>query len=354
MRAAISGLGMWLPPTVRTNEAWTAEFLEAARARGDRTLVDIPPSGDELERVTLEHLAEDARDPFLGSVQRHVAVDEPSWLGETHAAKAALVDAGLEAGDVDVVMSWAALFDRPCLPNATKVAHEIGAPGAWAFGADAGCASALVQLELAAALIESGRARHVLLTQSHFFTRSFPLSHPASPSVGDSATALVVSARERSGVLGVRSFSHGDYWDAVTYMRGFEANDDPPWWEAGGPYVLGSKSPANTKRIMQDTVRNGVDTVRAAFERARISVSEMQAFASVHPRKWIPGAILGGLGVDPSLTRTTFERTAHVGGCGVVANLLALREAGQLREGSLVGVYAQGAGFTRSAAVLRW
>ncbi len=354
MRARIAGLAMWLPPTVRRNDAWPTGFLEAARARGDRTLVDIPPGGDELDRITLQHLARDAKDPYIGGVERHIAVDEPSWLGELEAARLAIADAGLDVQSIDAVFSWAALYDRPCLPNATKVAHELGIPHAWASGVDAGCASALVQLEMATALIESGRARHVLLTQSHFFTRSFPLSHPASPGVGDAATAVVVSASERPGVLGVRSVSHGDAWDAVTYMRGPGDDEDPPWWQAGGPYVLGSKNPAKTKEIMQRTVRYGVDTMRLVCEHVRVAPSEIEVFAAVHPRRWIPGAILEGLGLEAARTRSSFDQTAHVGGCGVITNLLACRDAGLLHEGALVGLYAQGAGFTRSAALLRW
>ena len=58
VKARISGLGMWLPETVRTNDAWSAEFLESARARGDRLLVDIPAAGHDLARqVGIEALA---------------------------------------------------------------------------------------------------------------------------------------------------------------------------------------------------------------------------------------------------------------------------------------------------------
>jgi 3-oxoacyl-[acyl-carrier-protein] synthase III len=50
----------------------------------------------------------------------------------------------------------------------------------------------------------------------------------------------------------------------------------------------------------------------------------------------------------------TFERYAHLGGAGAVANLIAAREAGLLGPGALCVMYAQGAGFTRAAAAVRF
>lgn len=354
MRAIVQGLGIWRPKMVRRNDAWSKDFLETARSRGDRTLVDIPPSRDELDRITLSHLLAEARDPFLGARERRVAGDEPSWWAELRAAEAALRDAGVDAVDVDAILSWAIVPDRPVLPSATRVAHELGANGAWSTGVDSGCASALIQLDMATALIESGRARHVLLTQSHLITRAFPMSHPASPCVGDCATAMLVGASERRGVLGVQSASHGEYWDAITWTRESEATQDSPWWTGGGPYSPGSCNREAARNLMMHTVRFGVDTVREACERWHVPVGEIDALAAVQPRGWIPPSIAEGLGLAPEIAPTTYSELAHVGGCGVVANLIACRDAGLLHEGALVALYAQGAGFTRSAALLRW
>lgn len=49
---------------------------------------------------------------------------------------------------------------------------------------------------------------------------------------------------------------------------------------------------------------------------------------------------------------TTYERVAHIGGCGPVFNLATARAEGRLKRGDAVALYAQGAGFTRAAAIL--
>lgn len=351
MRAAIAGLGMWLPETVRENDAWPDALLEAAK-RGDRTLVDVPRATDWVDAITQRHLARDAGDPFVGARRRHVATDEAAWDAEARAGRAALEDASLEADQLDAVLSWSIVTDRPLLPTATKLAHALGATRAWGAGLDAGCASAITGLDVAAGLIESGRARHVLLTQSHLITRAFPMSHPAAPGVGDCATAMVVSASERPGVLTCFAASHGAHWDAVTWVRGRDDESDPPWWKAGGDYGPGSRAPEGAKGLMQNTVRFGVETCAAALERAHLDASEISALASVQPRGWIPEAIAEGLGVAHA--PTTFTRLAHVGGCGVVANLIEARRHGHAAPDRNVLLYAQGAGFTRAAAIVRF
>ena len=52
--------------------------------------------------------------------------------------------------------------------------------------------------------------------------------------------------------------------------------------------------------------------------------------------------------------KSPFDEYAHLGGVGVVANLLAARAGGALDPGARVVLYAQGAGFTRAAALLSW
>ncbi len=356
MRAALRGIGMWLPPEVRHNDAWGDELVARSRAAGDRTLVDIPEADADLAaRVTSRYLADTAADPFIGSSTRYVApADVSSWAAETEAARIALNDGGVAPSELDVVLSWSIVPDRAAHATAPKVAYELGATRAFGMGVDAGCASALTQLSMASALIEAGRARHVLITQSHLITRAFPMSHPASPGVGDCATAAIVSASERPGVVDVRALSHGEHWDAVTWVRGRDEDTDTPWWLEGGPFFPGSRSPDGAKALMRDTVRFGAETVGMVLSKHGVRPSDVSAFVCVQPRWWTPAAIAEVAGIDVDRAPNTFEEIAHVGGCGVVANLVEARRRGLLDEHSLVALYAQGAGFTRAAALVRW
>jgi 3-oxoacyl-[acyl-carrier-protein] synthase-3 len=327
------------------------------RRQGDRTLVDVPTDGDPdpHRAIVARCLAAEENDPFLGGQERRIADSgESSAKAEARAAQAALDDAQLAAGEVDAILSWALVPDRLMPSNACRVQHLLGAKRAWASTVDAACASPVTQLTLAASMIESGRARSVLLTQSHLVSPTFPLMHPAAPCVGDGATAMLVVASEEPGILLTHSVTHGEHYDAVVWCRDKDPEKDTPWWEPGGAYFMGSHDQAATRQLMQDTVKVGATTVRELAERARFDVASIEVLVSVQPRRWVPGAIAEGLGLSERVAVNTYERYAHLGGAGAVANLLAAREAGLLRPGALGVMYAQGAGFTRAAAAFRW
>jgi 3-oxoacyl-[acyl-carrier-protein] synthase-3 len=353
MHARISGLGQWLPERIRTNADWPANFAEVSTASGKRELVDIEHWATcRADELTLEYMAAESQDPFLGAKERRVAEDSvTSPEAEAFAANRALVDAGVPPGDVDVILSWAAVPERIAPPSAPKVAHLIGANRAYAIGMDAACATLIAQLEFATALIESGRARQVLLTQSHLMTRVFKPIHPASPAVGDAATALVVSASSEPSIKKTVARSDGSFYQAVTWTRG--SDDDPPWWQAGSEYYLGSRDKAGTRELVRSTVRLGAEMLHELAAATGLSVADFEVLATMQPRRWIPQAIVEALGTRTAAP-STFDQFAHLGGCGVIVNLMMARDRGLLRPGSTVVLYAQGAGFTRAATLVRW
>src|SRR5689334_3175207 len=112
--ACIVGLGTWLPDAVRTNDAWPASFAKRDHVRGDRTFNDIPISTDPAAAALVDRaLQQEAGDPFLGAVKRHVASAETSSLdAESRAAASAIQDAGIDPSEIDLVLAFSAVPDR--------------------------------------------------------------------------------------------------------------------------------------------------------------------------------------------------------------------------------------------------
>lgn len=347
----IAGLGAWYPSRIRRNSEWPEDFGRACRA-GDRTFNDIPSSGGTAAAITEQYLQAEALDPFLGAKERRVADDEHTAVeAEFRAAESALMDAELEPEALDAIISYSMVPDRLMPGSAAGVAHRLGAEGAMSFNVEAACATLIPQLATAAGLIESGTADNVLITQSHLLLRAFPLTHPAAPGLGDAATALVVSRRGRWRILGTHQQTHGQFADAVTWVR----EEEKPWYEKGGSYRLGSLNRPQAKQLMRDTVDYGAQTVQEVAAKSGVDVERVAHLFSVQPRGWIPGAIARCLGLPPEIAGTTYEKYAHVGACGPIANWHAAHENGALRDeshGSLIALYAQGAGFTRGAALI--
>jgi 3-oxoacyl-[acyl-carrier-protein] synthase-3 len=350
MKAYVSGLGTWHPENVRRNDAWPPEF-GAARV-GDRTFNDIPlPLGD-AGALAERYLELEASDPFLGASERRVAEGITAADAEYEAARAALDDAGVAPSQVNAVISYTTVPDRIVPPTAGRVAHRLGATQALTFGMDAACATLILQLVTAAGMVEAGLAEHVLLTQSHLLLRAVPFLHPATPGLGDAATACVVSRSGRFRIVSLHAQTHGEFFDAVTWVRDDAAESETPWWKEGGDYRLGSKNRPQAKQLMRDTVQFGAQTVREAADKANIEVTELAHLFSVQPRGWIPEAIARHLGLPVEAALTTYEKYAHLGACGPIVNWQTAHRSGVLTPTSKLALYAQGAGFTRGAAIL--
>lgn len=353
MNATITGMGLWLPKAVRENQAWPASFTEqyVQRSRTDITRVDAPPP-DSVGAIMARHAAPFDRDPFRGTKKRHVASGELPSEGEVLAAQRAIDDARVDRCEIDLVLTHSLVPDRLTPPNAALVAHRLGLPNAAGYGLDAVCASFVAQLTLAAALVESGRARNVLVIQSHLVSPTLDLAQPASVLFGDAAAATIVGpAREGYGVLRHVARSDGSMHGAITWQR--SDGENLPWYR-GGRVFPGSDDRVAVRKLAAGLLNVAVDTMSELLDVSRVPAQDLAAIASIQPFAWYQGALAEALDVDPARVPSTFTEIGHIGAAGVVANALAARDQGLLRDGSLVAFYAHGAGMNRSAVLVRW
>lgn len=355
MRAGILGLGSFLPDTVRENADWPSDFAGRQSSRFGSELADVRAGdADPCDAILARHLASEADDPFRGTTRRRVAAAAMSSAqAEAIAGERALADAGVAASDIDLVLSWAMVPDRITPPTGPRVAHLVGAKRAAGIGMDAACATAIAQLVLASAMIESGRARHVLLTQSHLIARANPMDHPVSPLVGDAASAIVLGPSEKRGVGVVHMVSQGEYHDAVTWVRGRD-EEEAPWFEAGASFFPGSRDRAMVKALSSKLVHVARDTIGELLGRARRTIDSVDVLACTQPRRWFPAAVAESVGLPVARAPHTFDELAHIGGVAPVMNLLEARRRGMLVPGATVLLYGMGAGITRAAALLTW
>jgi 3-oxoacyl-[acyl-carrier-protein] synthase-3 len=360
-RAGIVGLGLWIPETIRENDAWPASFVrafqehkEARRAR-DFTAIEQSTADRPYDELFARHAARYEDDPFKGATRRHVAPpDGPSVEGDAHAARSALADAGIQPRDVDLVLSSALIQDELCPSNGPAIQDLVGCVRAPGIGVEGYCSSALAQLDLAAGIVESGRARFVLCVQSHQISRINDLDLPTSPIFGDASAAFVVGrvAADRGLVRMVRG-GDGSLRAAVTLTH--KAKPGAKWWLDGmGPVVPGTDDPVAARRFTKNILAYPIDTLRELCAASEIAPDAIAALSMIQPVVWYQAAVADGLGIPLARVPSTYAEYSHLGGASIVANLLEARRGGLLEDGANVALYAHGSGMTRYAALVRW
>lgn len=354
--AKIVGLGQYIPDNIRRNDDWSPEMIESFQAHMNRELIDVRSEEYQgLDAYTLEGCKLEAGDPFLGCLERRiVSPTTTAFEGELHAAKMALTNAKIVPSKIGAVFSGTTVPEVPNFPLAYKIGHQLGCTNFFGAGIDVACASGIIHLELARNLIDSGSYNYILLTQSHFMSRGIPMGHPASPCIGDAASAILVGPNNHVGghpVISIKAETHGEYFDAVMWRR----KDGPQaWFKGGDAYYLGSFDKEAARYLVLNTIRLGAQTTIEALEKASLSPQDLGFFVSVNPRDWIPYGIVKQMGLTEDKTLSTYKKYGHFGGAGPWVNLQEAESTNRLKSGDIIGIYAQGAGFTRAAAIIEW
>ncbi len=129
------------------------------------------------------------------------------------AAEAALADAGVLPGDIDLIVSAAAVPYQLIPATAPAYQAALGIPDGAAFGFDvnATCLGFVTALEACGGMLSSGRFKRALIISSEVASRGLPWD--TKPEVaglfGDGAAAAVVEASDTPFVTRFRSYPSG-------------------------------------------------------------------------------------------------------------------------------------------------
>jgi 3-oxoacyl-[acyl-carrier-protein] synthase-3 len=253
------------------------------------------------------------------------------------AANAALADAGLSADALDAVLVATVTADEIMPAAAPIVAHEIGASHAGAADVGAACAGSVSALAFATAMIEAGRARHVLVAGVDVLSRLVdPDDRRTAPLFGDGAAALVVSG-DASGEIGPFVLgSDGASADAIraTRSRGIVEMDGH-----------------DTFLAAVDRLASCTETV---LERSGLELSDIDLFIYHQANSRILTAVSERLGLARD---RVYDCLAELGNTSAASVPLALERAlaaGRVRTGDRVLLAAVGSGLVWGATVLTW
>lgn len=311
MKAGIFGIGAALPQHIVTNAHW-AERLDTS---------------DEW-------------------IVRRTGIHERRWLNgdgtmaalAAQACDAALRDAGRTAGEVDQIIVTTITPDRITPGLAPEVSHLISAERAGAADLNAACAGFLYGLDQAAALIESGRARLVLVCAAEALSRITDVNDRGSAVLfGDGAGAVVVGGADLD--LGIAGFDlscdgdkadllYADQTDRVLRMEGQE--------------------------VYRHAVARMVESTHRALRRARRTIDDLDLFVAHQANARIVEAAAAELGIDPDKVVLDVDRVANTSSASIPLALERAEREGRLRPGATVGLAAFGAGFVWGAGVVSW
>ena len=321
IRAVVRGVGHYLPERVVPN----AEFEKSL------------DTSDEWIRSR------------SGIERRHFAAEGQTTSDlATRAARAALADAGLEAGDIDAIVLATSTPDLTFPAAATMVQAALGMKGGFAFDVQAVCAGFIYALANANALIVSGQARRVLVIGAETFSRIMDWEDRSTCVLfGDGAGALVLEAQEGGGsaadrgILAVDLHSDGRFRD-ILYVDGGVSTGTSGHLRMQG------------REVFRHAVEKLAATAETALEKLGLSPADIDWLVPHQANLRIIKGTAQKMGIGLDRVVITVQDHGNTSAASIPLALSIGKERGQIRAGDLLLLEAIGGGLTWGAVILRW
>jgi len=284
--------------------------------------------------------------------RRMAAADEIcSTLGGA-AARAALSDAKMEAGELDLILCCTVTGDQPFPATACRIGADLGAKRAGGFDISAACSGFLYGLQVGAQFVATGAAKNVLVVGAEVLSRILDYSDRNTCVLfGDGAGAVVLTPYERAG--------RGRYLNGSIGMDG--GQEEVLCVPAGGSRV--PTTHATIDQRLHYMKMGGVKVFRFAVKVFADLVEEsMRPYGYDQLGLVIPHQVNQRI-IEAAAERVGlpaerfFSNIAKYGNTSAASVPIALAEAvegGRLEKGKIVCMVAFGAGMAWGHALLRW
>jgi 3-oxoacyl-[acyl-carrier-protein] synthase III len=317
VRSVIKGVGSALPAR-RVSNAELAETVETS----DQWIV---------ERT--------------GIKSRYLAADHETTASlATDAARKALEQAGIEAGEIDLIVLATATPDQTFPSSATKVQAALGINDCIAFDVHAVCTGFLYALSVADSMLRSGNAKRALVIGSETFSRILDWEDRATCVLfGDGAGALVLAAEEgESGILATKLHADGRHNDLL--------------FVDGGPSTTGTVGKLRMKgrEVFRHAVVNLAEVLNEVLAEAGLTAADVDWVVPHQANARILDATARKLGLPAEKVVVTVDEHANTSAASVPLALDTAVRDGRIKRGDLVVLEAMGGGFTWGAAALRY
>jgi len=324
IRAKITGLGHYLPEYILTNKE-----LE--------TLVD---TDDEWIRtrtgITERRIL---KDPDKGS----------SFMG-AKAAEEALKNAGVSAEEIDSIIFATVTPDYLFPASACLVQKSIGAKNAFAFDLSAACSGFLYALSTGGNMIESGRAKKVLVIGADKMSSIVDYTDRTTCIIfGDAAGAVLLEATEEETGI-------------IDYVHHTDGDDECLLYQPGG----GSINPATNetvdkklhylrqegRAIFKKATEGMADVSLEIMERNNLSAEDVAWLVPHQANLRIIDATARRMGIGKDKVMINIEKYGNTTAATIPLCLYDWKD--KLKVGDNLVLSAFGGGLTWGAVYLNW
>ena len=286
--------------------------------------------------------------------RRIAAANEHTSDLATHAARAALADAGLAPTDIDLLILATITPDLPMPATATIVQRKLGLSTHTAcFDLNAACSGFVYGIDTASAMLASGRYRHALVIGAEKLSSVVDWQDRTTCVLfGDAAGAVVLGPTRGDGarIIGTKLYSEGGMADLLSIPGGGSAQPTTTSTLSTGQHFIKMKG----REIFKVAVREMEDAVQEILEQHALSPDQIACVIPHQANLRIIEALSKSLKISLDRFFINVDRYGNTSGASIPLALDEARRSGRVKRGDTTLLVAFGAGLTYGAALVRW
>lgn len=309
-----------------------------------------------LTNADLERMVDTSDEWILertGIRERRIAPAELSVADMgAEASKIAMERAGVQAGEIDVIIVSTATPDRLLPATACDMQALLGATNAAAYDIAAACSGFIYAMSVAEGHLAAGRAEIVLVVSTEKMSGIVDW--------GDRKTCVLFG--DGAGAAIMRRSTNGRGLIS-SYIRSDGTLAELLWRPAGGVKMPIDIAVLDEKRhmikmagreVFKAAVRSMAEAADQALLRAGLTSDDIQLLIPHQANMRIIEATARYAGIPMEKVYVNVDRYGNMSSATIPVALDEAIEEGRLTRGSNVLMVAFGAGFTWASSVLRW
>ncbi len=283
-----------------------------------------------------------------GIRSRHIAVDETTASMSAEAARKALISAGVEAKDLELIIVATCTADTLVPSTACLVQAEIGAVNAVAFDINAACSGFVFALNMVDVYMQAGMYKTALVIGAETLSRIVDW-HDRTTSVlfADGAGAAVVQAADK-GVISTSLGSDGTKGGAI-YVKSRENYNPfvPEMKPMDFLYMDGGE-------VFKFAVKQTSNAIKSILKDEGLTVGDIDWFLLHQANARINQAIAKRLNISVDKIPMNLDHVGNTSGGSVPILLDDVCHQGLLKPGDKVIFAGFGAGLTWGVMLYEW
>ena len=305
-------------------------------------------SNDELAKTV------DTTDEWIvqrtGIHERHIAAPgEMTSDLATHAARAALAHAHIEADTIDLVILATATPDQTFPASAVTVQHNLGISQGAAFDLQAVCSGFVYALSIADSMLKTGAHKRALVIGAETFSRILDWNDRTTCVLfGDGAGAVILELQDQPG-------TNADRGLLTTHLRS-DGKHRSKLYVDGGPSSTQTVGHLRMegREVFKHAVAMITDVIEDAFAATGTTAADIDWFVPHQANKRIIDGSAHKLGISPEKVVMTVDRHGNTSAASIPLALADAVADRRIKRGNLILLEAMGGGFTWGSALLRW